>query len=460
MPVPSSYDNIPDALENLVEMEIPNQPIIIDEGVFSIRLIRDADSFNIKGKVFFQWVPVYGSFFTGSLERSKEAVVHFGIGAEVYLFLKDNSFHKAVITVVNINYNKRKFFLSGRMLNDFALHKIFTRANRLLFSIPNCRPIPCDYQAKKVSETGISYISRIILKDERITITLDRRQNYESYYRRLQGEGGYLLLYNGELTISRGTLTFDDHNDVLQSLSVFISFLNSARTSYIFPRAFLHDLLIFSDYSGDQVVSSFRYSKSWLPKRRLDNINSLWTSFRKYWKEPDDKNFLLTSIFWYTSSNQPDTIEGGLIIGQVALELIFNWWVVEKKNFSGEGLSAKIRTERKIRAILKLLTIDPVIPSHFSSLTNYKEGYGNLKDSCDTIVQVRNDLVHSDKSRSARLSGYGHHQVIKEAWQLNLFYIELALLRILGYNGNFYNRLGSTENPDGFEQIVPWVVVS
>lgn len=69
------------------------------------------------------------------------------------------------------------------------------------------------------------------------------------------------------------------------------------------------------------------------------------------------------------------------------------------------------------------------------------------------IFDVRNDLVHPPR----RLSDpeWPTSDELLEAWQLATWYLELVILRVLGYNGEYVNRL-QLHGWAGQTEQVPW----
>jgi hypothetical protein len=68
-------------------------------------------------------------------------------------------------------------------------------------------------------------------------------------------------------------------------------------------------------------------------------------------------------------------------------------------------------------------------------------------DSPHALTEIRNNITHPE--RPAQYSN-----AYFEAWSLGLWYLELALLRICGYNGSYSNRL--VAKLVGEVEDVPW----
>jgi hypothetical protein len=70
-------------------------------------------------------------------------------------------------------------------------------------------------------------------------------------------------------------------------------------------------------------------------------------------------------------------------------------------------------------------------------------------DAPYVFIKVRNDIVHPKKNIE-NLTGY-----LYEASDLGLWYLELVLLAIFDYQGNYHNRLPRYQQ-NGEKEPVPW----
>ena len=134
-------------------------------------------------------------------------------------------------------------------------------------------------------------------------------------------------------------------------------------------------------------------------------------------------------------------------MAQTTLELIFNWWLVELNGLIQGKDSMNLLASNKIRLILSSAAIKKEIPESLEHLMKFMNGQ-NIKDGPEAIVQVRNALVHSRISNRQKIKKIGVYARF-EALKLAVMYIDIALLKILGYNGRYNNYcIGA--------QWVPW----
>ena len=62
-----------------------------------------------------------------------------------------------------------------------------------------------------------------------------------------------------------------------------------------------------------------------------------------------------------------------------------------------------------------------------------------LIDAPEAVVQIRNAIVHSQEEKRAKLNKI-ENMAKYEALQVCIWYIEVALLKILDYKGDYTNR--------------------
>jgi hypothetical protein len=139
-------------------------------------------------------------------------------------------------------------------------------------------------------------------------------------------------------------------------------------------------------------------------------------------------------------------------MAQTALELIYNWLLIEKEKIIVGKDAETISAANKIRLLLSRMKIPYEAPVGLNNLHAYIKKNTTKSEPLDApeiVVQIRNAIVHSQIEKRRKLSVIP--VVVKvEALRLCLWYIELSLLNILHYTGKYNNRC------DGIMQDVPW----
>ena len=142
---------------------------------------------------------------------------------------------------------------------------------------------------------------------------------------------GYVTLYSGQISATKGKIEFNELVDLIDCFSKFLSFINGRRCAPLFFTGTHNDQIIWTDFSGYS-TDQFKYVFTWPSKTSAEGLDQLWQTFSHLWNDPNERDFINSAIHWYVESNaHSGYLEGSIILSQVALELIYNWVVVEKR---------------------------------------------------------------------------------------------------------------------------------
>ena len=140
---------------------------------------------------------------------------------------------------------------------------------------------------------------------------------------------------------------------------------------------------------------------------------------------------------------------------QTALELLYNWWIIEQKKLLIGKDSENINASNKIRLLVSQLNLSNTIPDSFDHLKEFVSKNNDIVDAPDAVVQIRNAIVHSQQEKRKKLTSI-HHMAIFEALQISVWYVEMTLLCILGYEERYFNRCSGSPYAYQAQEIVPW----
>lgn len=205
------------------------------------------------------------------------------------------------------------------------------------------------------------------------------------------------------------------------------------------------------------IVDTYKYVESWAPQYSVFNPQSAWEKFSKLWSNENHKDFLKSAVHWYIQANaQSGYIEGSLIMAQVALELIYNWFIIEERKLISGDDAKSISASNKIRLLLSVIGIPYKTPCGLNNLQQYKTNNKDIIDGPEAIVQLRNAIVHGQLEKRKKFSMISSFTKA-EALDLCLWYIELSMLFILEYNGKYTYRCSGAMWKGSSEQELPWV---
>jgi hypothetical protein len=268
--------------------------------------------------------------------------------------------------------------------------------------------------------------------------------------KRLKAEGGYGLTHIGCLKKPDGSSFLGkDAEDALVALRFFFSFTKGIWCEPICGVGF--------DASGNRVWESWSSPKeawwspvSWFDPHHCEQLAGHFPGFMAKWKIENWREALREVIYWYLISNHSSHgIDAGIILTQAAIErLSYEYAVKHKKLMEAKGFK-DLRASDKFRLLFSSLDIPIEIPAFLSEIQKLGKRFG-WSDSAHALTEVRNSLVHPEHKRRAEFS-----DAYFEAWNLGLWCLELALLRICDYSGSYSNRLVVSKWVGQVEDV-PW----
>lgn len=281
-------------------------------------------------------------------------------------------------------------------------------------------------------------------------IDLDLRADHDAVNGRLKGEGGFDVTHVGVLRREDRTLFCGrDAEEILDALGEFLGLACGAWAPPIAAVGLDED-----DQLGWLELKR-RWTNPWrshlrafdLHKHELSDAFACYVARRN---DPTWKESLRVATQIYVEANGPITADTSLVLGQSVLELIS--WVRfvdelgtrQAKDFDG------LRASERLRELLDWLKVDPTIPPQQTALAS-EAASQDWKDGPHAIGAMRNALIHP-RQRERLLRTPSMARI--ELQELALWYVELALLRLIGFNGSYFNRLG--EKVAGIVEPVPW----
>lgn len=426
-----------------VSMAEANEIIKIYSGDFMLK--REEKEFPVNGEIIFKWFPDMGVKFKASFTTS--AKPNFDEIGEYEIWIDNRSMAK--IKLYDLNLTEQS--TCGGQANKFIWGEKSIAVNEVIFAIPNMREYLGD-SVKEVTEGSIKVQkSRLILEDKPYKIILDKTVDYKVRQEKLNEDGGFLITYLGKITNVGRALSLTDLHKWHNRFHHFLYFLNGRRIAPMFYTGSFDGQNLWTDYTN-YTVDIHKNVNCWSDIHYLNDLPSLWKSYNKLWKEENDQDFLKTAIHWYVEANsQAGMVDGSIILIQTALELIYNWLIVERQKVIIGGDAEKLSAANKIRMIIFQLKIDAAVPPAFQELA----ALPNVIDGPEAFTFIRNALVHGQESKRTELRKIDL-MAKYQALQLGIWYVELALLFILDYKGKYRNRTDG--NPwKNTGTIVPWI---
>jgi hypothetical protein len=153
------------------------------------------------------------------------------------------------------------------------------------------------------------------------------------------------------------------------------------------------------------------------------------------------------------AANGPEVLDFRIPVACTGLELL-SWAVLQRHQWLTKDGLGKLPVSSRVRLLLHWASIPVELPSHFGALAA-RRGRLHPPDAGgpELIFEVRNSLLHPPKRIEE--PEWPNRDELLEAWQLATWYLELAVLRLLGYEGEYLSRLrlGGSEFDT---ETVPW----
>lgn len=333
---------------------------------------------------------------------------------------------------------------------EFGVLQGFTH---LLFHIPNFPQYIGAFVARSEGSRRHLWAGRVVLEAAGWRVTLDSMSRLDVVEREISKSRGFGITHVGRLErMDGGAFGANDAIDILEKLSFFFSFVRGAWTSCLLPVAFGDDgQRRWAEWSAPRVAPGI--CTSWFSLHHVDSMANVFPGFLARTSNPIWWQAISLALNWYFECNTPNgMIQTALILQQNALELLAWTLFVEDGPVSEEGFDRMPASDR-IRLMLDRARIPLSIPGDLGDLARL----ANSKcwsDGPQVIAEIRNALVHPKKQK--RLGDLPEH-VLPDAWRLGVWYLELALLWLFNYAGEYQSRI---EGPDllAGTRRVPWAV--
>lgn len=451
------WNDLPDMIVSEYQMREPNEEIMLFEGAFELRVNSDTDTdtYSLEGKIFFSWFPEIGVKFYGESNGDQRYIPLALLGTNnSYELLVENTVFEKVRLVRTKQSDK--IDIEGGVSGKAIFGDKSIPVDKVRFAVPNLRSFRGE-TVKYSNESGTKSSDRIIIENDEYLIRIDKSLDFRGQYEKLQQRGGYTTLYSGELEAKKKQINPDGLEEITFRLAYFLSFLNGRMTTPLFFQGIDGKEIKWTDFTRRFHIHQYKSVVTWPPKHtRIKGLNETWQKFNSLFDDENDKDFLTSAIWWYIEANLGSTLtESRIVTAQNCLELIYNWFIVEKQKLIVGRDSANISAANKVRLLIAQLRITTDIPQQLFHLQSFVNKDREIVDGVDAFVQIRNAVVHSQEKKRKKLLKIGH-EIKEEALQLAIWYIELSLLYILNFKGKYYNRCSGASWAGDGEELVPW----
>lgn len=426
-----------------------NESIPLHEGTFRVR--AGDHRAKLSGSAYLRWLPSPHIAFDMEITEPSAGFDLDSLTVELPGFTTKN----VVPTSMRLGPTYRIRALAGTMEwgGERRLLSVgFQIANFCNFNGPGPPAVPGDPTAIAGNHMTMQAVA---LKHDGWQISLVAVPESQNRYRNLKATGGYAFTHVGQLTrTDASTFSVEQAKDVLESLRVFLSFARGAACNLPIQWGRGIDGEIVWRWFASPVVDRWKrgYS-SWFPEIHGEILAELFDPFCRSHKDQKLGEPLVLAAHWYRRCNTNSSgMEGSIVLGMAALELLGTLVVVERNASMAAEEYDRLSSAKKLQDLLSALNVQPEIPQRYEALAKFAES-GNW-NSCQALAKLRNGFVHAHEQNRRIVFGAAGKAATPDAWQLSLWYQELALLHLLGHHGHYANR--ATATWEGQAEPVPW----
>ena len=254
----------------------------------------------------------------------------------------------------------------------------------------------------------------------------------------LMRRGGSAITHTGTITRVDGQkFCLYELDRLLAALHLFLSF---ARGSYCgLTRLSGYDSdgnLVWEQWGTYQVEPWRRELPTWVDGLSNHTLSPVFMGLWRLLSDPRRSDTISKVIHWYIRSNERSEPEISVVLTHAALERL---------SFDTMGPRGERKEGNWMAETLLKNGIDPSVPMSCQELTRLQKQKGWWYHGPHALVDIRNDLVHPENRK-----GPFSEAALLDAQNLGLHYVELMLLRLSCYSGQYVNRLTSKV------ETVPW----
>lgn len=423
----------------------PNPDLRVYTGEFFLE--QNGSRIRLRGSLIFTWVPTVQLRFHGKAETGAatleldEAVV---LGPRIGLNCP---------VLITGRWIGPRYRYTGSIAGH-ALIGLHHDAEAVAFCLANFHDIIGE-SVRYMSARSVHITSgRLVLRARGWRVTVDQ-QPPQPTNRRGNDRRGYTTHH--ACVLSRTTtapISIAAARTQLDALRLLFAFFRGFWCGPILPHGMNAALTqkVWSSWAS-WFLTPWRSVSSWYPTFHPTDTAPLYGAFLRKWRDPFWRRTLTAVISWYVQANaESGSSEASIVTAFVGLEQLAWAYVVEEARLQSRSAFDRLRAHQRIEALLNALGIPTRIPCEFVTLQN-AAGRRRAHDGPAILAKVRNEIVHAKKQR--RGNPAMRRDVLFEARELSLGYLELSILAVLDYNGRYTRRITGVSRAKATTRV-PW----
>jgi len=425
--------DLPPILSPIIQMDYPNESVNFQKGEFI--LTWENNDYAVSGGLYLNWTPSIHVDFKGKFEPNTKRIDFKTFGSSMIIEIKSEKLNfrsKGVLKKIRVESNEIECLLT----EPVNIGNIDEPVEYIRFELTNQEQrAGCLIQTSKNSAS----LNRLELKDDKYKIIIDQHVDLILKKSDLERTGGYQFLSSVKIEVENNdTFKLKEIESTLIKFSAYIQFLNARKCPQLIVYGFSNDKVIWKRVQALE-SDSYEYYNGWVLKHKDMKLYKIWDKFCEIWRSENDQESIQIILDWYNEANKKKiSLEGRIVLVQNALELMFNWLMSEKYKYITANDANNMSAAAKIGFLLSFFQIESRISENLVELIKYAKEY-NYVNSPETFVNIRNIIVHSNQKKRLKMKKLTN-QAKEEALNLGIWYVEILLMKLLGYKGLYNNR--------------------
>jgi hypothetical protein len=287
---------------------------------------------------------------------------------------------------------------------------------------------------------GCWWAGRVVLTGGSWEIRLDARKRLGKLVSDLRATGGFAFTHVGLLRrIDASPFEAGAAEEVLAALMYLLSFAQGMLVGVVLPVGYDHQGRQTWRTWSSAIVDPWRGALTWFDANHTESLEVLFAPVLKRWQDRSWHGQLRDLVRFYVEANDPNPLEKAVVMSQVGLELLA-WAVLTREAGWSNRRAESLGATGRLRELLKWAGVPSDVPALLPDLSESTDGPA-------MITRARNEIVHP--------KGTDSPANLYDVWRLSQWYLELGILRLLGYQGQYANRL-LFRSVRGIVEPVPW----
>ena len=306
------------------------------------------------------------------------------------------------------------------------------------------------YFGKLIKYNDKLFAGRMEFNSGDFEIIVDKRFDFtKELDERLKDRDAHIITHSGRI-IRKDKKPFKTNiiNQVLDDLSISFSFMCGRYVDICAAFGYKNKENVYRLWR-ETFISPYRFIPNWKDTiSNYHNIEKYLTLMNNKLIDDYYNEALRQAVDWYLQSFDGLTLENNLISIQICLETLSYIVLVEQEKMLTDDEFDENLATKNIRTLLDVCSI-PYGKDDLFLFDSYIND--RFDDGVDLLIYYRNKIVHPTRKRNRATI------TVEDVWniiQVGTRYVELVILNIIGYRGEYSNRL--VDRAYGKVQLVPW----